>query len=301
MTVELSNPASQDYDLYSPFQYPSMCLNFFLAFWLVSNLFHKALLNTNHYDIKYNFEALDGLKKRNVITYIMQLIVTTTAFILQIWGGTDILFRLEDTTSEAKLNAMVLAMLLIAVLYIWELCYREQIGWPLLTHHLVTLLLIQTSTAAFFDTQYFVYVRFAMLLGFHATTEQISFLALFCFRVNIFPKWQGIIFYAAAAQSFLLKTIVTICAFLLCCIDIYARDALEDPTTNWKWFWKIFFLPLLVLLYGSQVYACKILYSLGTRCKQSNALLEKANSETIAESVDESSKDHEDEDLVLEV
>ena len=70
------------YDLYSPFQYQWSCINFFLAIWLLSVLFHQVLLRMKYLDINENFYGLDDGKKRNVITYIMQFLVTTLAFIL---------------------------------------------------------------------------------------------------------------------------------------------------------------------------------------------------------------------------
>jgi hypothetical protein len=90
-------------------------------------------------DINKNFGGLDEAKKRNVITYIMQLLVTTLALILQIYGSWDILFQNKDFTSQARSEWIVFSLQAIAVLYVWELCYRVDIGWPLLVHHLVTI------------------------------------------------------------------------------------------------------------------------------------------------------------------
>jgi hypothetical protein len=90
-------------------------------------------------DINKNFGGLDEAKKRNVITYIMQLLVTTLALILQIYGSWDILFQNKDFTSQARSEWIVFSLQAIAVLYVWELCYRVDIGWPLLVHHLATI------------------------------------------------------------------------------------------------------------------------------------------------------------------
>ena len=233
----------------------------------------------NH-DINSRFYILDEDKKRNVITYIMEVLVTTLAFILQIYGSMDILFRNEDSTSETRFEWMVFSILSVAVLYVWELCYREKIGWPLLVHHLVSLLLMQLATASYFDTKDIVWIRFAILLGFYATTEQISFIALFCFRLDLYPEWQGTLFYAAAAQAFVLKTIVSIAAVGYAIKIYYISDDLDDDTTNWKWFWRICFFPLLIVLYTSQLYACKILYALGCRCSKADAALLAASKTT---------------------
>jgi hypothetical protein len=257
------------YDLYSPFQYQWSCINFFLAFWLLSVIFRQVLLRIKFLDINNNFDGLDEEKKRNAITYIMQLLVTTLALILQIYGSLDILFRNKDSTSQARFECMVLSIQAIAVLYAWELCYRVHIGWPLLVHHLVTILLTQLVTASHFDTHNILWIRSAILLGFYATTEHLSFVALFFYRLRLYPAWHGRLFYAAAVQAFVLKTIVSIYAVGYAIIKLYLSD---DDATNWMWFWRFFFLPTLLVLYASQVYACKILYNLSSRCRKAPAL-----------------------------
>jgi hypothetical protein len=263
-----SAPYNGHYDLYSPFQYQWSCINFFLAIWLLSSLIRQALLRMKYLDINNNFGGLDEGKKRNVVTYIMQVLVTSLAFILQIYGSLDILFRNEDSTSQTRFQYMVLSIQAIAVLYVWELCYRVNIGWPLLVHHVVTVMLIQLSTASSFDTNDSVEIRLAILLGFNATTEQVSFVALFFFRLRLYPAWHGILFYAAAAQAFILKTIVSGAAVGYAIIVFYVDGDLDADVTNWKWFWKICFLPFVIVLYASQLYACKILFELGSRCQK---------------------------------
>jgi hypothetical protein len=259
------------YDLYSPFQYQWSFINFFLAIWLLSVLFRQALLRMKYLDINNTFHGLDESKKRNGITYVMQVLVTTLAFILQIYGSLDILFRNKDTTSQTRVEWMVFSIQAITVLYVWELCYRTQIGLPLLIHHLVTILLVQLSTATFFDTNDIMWIRFAVLLGVYATTEQLSFVALFSYRLGLYPAWHGVLFYAAAAQAFILKTIITVAGVGYIIIYFYASDYLDDDVTNWKWFWKICLLPLLIVLYASQLYACKIMYDLGSRFQKAHA------------------------------
>jgi hypothetical protein len=77
-----------------------------------------------------------------------------------------------------------------------------------------------------------------------------------------------------------LKTVVSIAAVGYAIAIFYVSDALDDDTTNWKWFWRICFLPLLIVLYASQLYACKILYALGYRCSKADAALLAASKAT---------------------
>ena len=90
------------------------------------------------------------------------------------------------------------------------------------------------------------WIRLAILLGFYATTEQISFVALFFFRLKLYPEWHGFLFYAAAAQAFALKTIVTIAAIGYTIVSFYVSDDLDDDTTNWKWLFLEDLLPAFV-------------------------------------------------------
>ena len=144
-----------------------------------------------------------------------------------------------------------------------ELIYRKEIGVPLLIHHLVTIVNIQLATASFFDTHDVLYVRFGVLIGFHATTEQLSFVALLLYRLNLYPKWQSILFYVSAAQAFAVKTMVTTITSIYFIVLLHNGRMSFD--TNWGAFWTVFFFIMTVCLYGAQVYACRVLYIIGKK------------------------------------
>ena len=105
---------------------------------------------------------------------------------------------------------MILSVQCIVVLYVWELIYRSTIGIPLLVHHLVTILLLQLVTASFFDTKNVVYLRFALVLGFYATMEQTSYVALLLYRLDLFQKKQQLALHFATTQTFIFKTSIMI-------------------------------------------------------------------------------------------
>jgi hypothetical protein len=151
------------------------------------------------------------------------------------------------------------------VLYVWELIYRIKIGSSLLIHHLITILLCQLVAATFFDTKNIMYLRFALMLGFYATLEQLSFVALFVYRLDLFLKKRCLLFFIATGQALILKTIVMISS-----VAYYANVAYRGEFNGSAWgaFWKIAFIPLLFVLYGAQLYACHILYQLGRRCRR---------------------------------
>jgi hypothetical protein len=109
------------------------------------------------------------------------------------------------------------------------------------------------------------YIRSALALGLYATTEQSSFVALFCFRLQLYPGEQALLFRIAAVQSFIVKTAVTIGVVVYYFIFLIAEGE-QHPQGAWGMFWMICFLPLLLLLYSTQLFACKIMYSLAERC-----------------------------------
>ena len=194
------------YDLYSVFQYPWMGFNLFAAIWLFSVLCRTVLNKYAPRRIRQAFHALDEDKKRNTITYVILLVGTTVSLISQVYGGMDILFRYQDTTSPERIEWAVFSVQCIFVLYVWELIYRLQIGVPLLAHHICCISLCQLVSASFVDTHDVKYLRFAILLGFQATTEQLSFVALLLFRLNYCLQYQSVLFFGAAAMSLVLKT-----------------------------------------------------------------------------------------------
>lgn len=254
------------YDLYSVFQYPWMGFNLFAAIWLFSVLCRTVLNKYAPRRIRQAFHALDEDKKRNTITYVILLVGTTVSLISQVYGGMDILFRYQDTTSPERIEWAVFSVQCIFVLYVWELIYRLQIGVPLLAHHICCISLCQLVSASFVDTHDVKYLRFAILLGFQATTEQLSFVALLLFRLNYCLQYQSVLFFGAAAMSLVLKTVVTIAA-----LEYYTRafefDA--DVMVGWDYFWAIMVVPIIAVLFTAQVFACNVLYGLGCRCRDS--------------------------------
>lgn len=256
-------PIEQSYELYSPFQYPWVTVNVLIGIWCLSSFVRGCLSRGS---TRKSFDGLDEAKKRNTVTYAILFLGTSVALFLQIYGGVDVLFRNKSTTSQSRMDAAVLSVQFI-LFYLWEMFYRIEIGYPLLTHHICCLLLGQFVTASFYDTQEVIYLRFAILLGFQATTEQLSFLALFIYRLKIFPQYHRRVFHVAAWQSFIVKTLVTIASVVYYFLEFLINDF--DPT-SWGLFWKIAFPLILLPLYIAQLYASYILYVLGNRCHDSS-------------------------------
>ena len=262
MSVQQRTP----WDIYDVSHYPWWCLNYFLIFWFLSNVTERFFLGFADARTRSTFVGLDSNKRNNVVIYIIQIVGTTAALFLQIWGGIDVVFRWEDETSPAKMELLQVSLQLLVVLYIWELIYRKEIGLPLLVHHIVTIANMQLIAASFFDTHAILYIRFAVLIGFHATTEQLSFVALYLYRMNAYPRWQAFWFYFSGFQAFAVKTLVTVATAIYYIVLVRSGEVSFDD--NWGAFWIVFFPIMTVCLYGAQVYACRVLYLLGKKSQR---------------------------------
>ncbi|CAB9507847.1 expressed unknown protein [Seminavis robusta] len=286
--AEMASAAYTNYNLYSATQYPWWCLNYFIGFWLLSTLASKFLENCPVHTLRDSYRSLDSDKQNNVVVYIMQFFGTSAALMAQLFASVDIIFRWQETTTEARLNGLIFSILLIVVLYIWELIYRKKAPLSLLLDHFIIILVAQLATSSFFDTHDIVYLRFTVFLGLHATVDQASFIALLLFRLNLCQNWQTFWFHFSAAQSLLVKTLVTM--FSLAYYLILVQDG-SLSTSSWGWFWKVSMVMLLGLLYAVHVYACWVLYKLGVRCQvSSSSPLQLESQPTIPTIVKSSSK-----------
>lgn len=113
--------------------------------------------------------------------------------------------------------------------------------------------------------------RQVIILLFAATTEQISFVALLFYRFKMY-KWATIFFYVAMISSFLIKSMLYFFCLYLFATSNYIKHHDTPNDTFWTWAW----IPITTPLYGSQVYACYIMYSLAKRSERTEKFGEDA-------------------------
>lgn len=251
-------------DVVDPFRYPWFGITFFLIIWLVAKIVYS-LLRTSFGTVSERFMELDVPKRRNVVTYVVEILFTLFSLIAQLYDGRSILFEASDVVMPSNISWMTMSLHTISVLYVWELIYREYFGYPLLIHHLVSLLFIQLVTVTIYESMHVVtYVRLALMIGLMATTEQLSFVALFCYRMDILQQHQSVLFFIAAIQTFVFKMFL-----FIGCIVTYGTVVYKGhwKNTDWDRFWLYLFIPLLVLLFTAQSYATWILYQLSIKIK----------------------------------
>lgn len=129
------------------------------------------------------YRKLSPPKQRNVVTYFLEVPVTSAALALTLTYGADVV--LFECSSPA--NASI-GLLLIATLYVFELVYRIETGIPLLIHHVVSVLLLVVLAFSNKDdapsAEARVNQRFALLISLHASTEQLTFVGLAMYRLG---------------------------------------------------------------------------------------------------------------------
>lgn len=235
-----------------------MTVNICIAIWFFS--YCVKFFHSNPRYTAYN--NLPEEKARNVITYVAQFIVTTLIFAGQVHGAYGILFQMEDHVSEDRLKILNASLVTMSVLYVWELVYRVNIGTPLLIHHIMTIILCQLILATYFDYHTVIYLRLACVVAFSATTEQMTFVALYLYRLELYSGIHTKLFQISAALSFILKT-----TSIFWCIYLWAKYIHEGRLVGkWGTFWTYATLPSMLILWLTQMYATFILIKLSKRC-----------------------------------
>ena len=262
---------------------------FFLLLWIVVGLFRICILRGCILPkfTRNKFLDLWERRKRNVLTYMVFTLGTTTALIFQVYGGWHILFQNyskaaminsnngDSNISETDIQWSTFSIQLCCILYVWEVVYRERIGWPLLVHHGLTFVFLQLLVVAYImEDQSILYLRLALFVAFFATTNQLSYISLFCFRLKVLnPKIQRSLFWISTVQMFLVKAALTGgCAgyYFILIFSMENNDEAGDyitfrDDTRWGNFWRYMFLPILFHTFVAHFYVCQLLLTLSQR------------------------------------
>ena len=179
-----------------------------------------AKYSVTYHDLVFN-------KQRIIMTYVAEIAVTTVILIIQIYYAYALFWEEADDGSidHRDFGMLTFAISLIPVLYVWELIYRPVIGTPLFVHHMIAIILGQFVAATVQDTRDPRYIRFTFLLSLHASTEQVSFVALMMYRFK--RRSAAGFFRFAAIWSACIKTIVIVFAFYLW-VNFLTGDAPEN-------------------------------------------------------------------------
>lgn len=78
------------------------------------------------------FPSLSPANQRSSVIYVMNIVFTTIALAYQLAASPV----LGEEYSVARFNYIYFACAIVSGLYLFELTYRDQMRWPMITHHL---------------------------------------------------------------------------------------------------------------------------------------------------------------------
>ena len=131
------------------------------------------------------------------------------------------------------MNMIRASSALITSLYLFEMIYRERMRFAMLCHHCLTIFAIGFVMVLMDKTQDPSFVITGSLWLFQATTEQLTFVALFGYRLEWAPRVLRPMLRIAAVQSLLVKI-----ASIGACIFVwfkYQKSSEVVPTYNHAW------------------------------------------------------------------
>ncbi|KAK0477124.1 hypothetical protein IW261DRAFT_306345 [Armillaria novae-zelandiae] len=147
------------------------------------------------------FCSLSHEHQRNTVTYVLNTFWTLVALIVQLIAFPVLLERY----TMFNIDLVHVATILVSGLYIFELTYRPTMRWPLIIHHICTLLAIIFLQVVLQVTSHPAIATAGLIWLFQATTEQSVFVGLFMYRLKYPKSIVKPTLQFAAVQSFIFK------------------------------------------------------------------------------------------------
>jgi len=228
---------------------PYNVIYIFLFFWISSFLLDIVLWRLVK---EYKINKLEV--RRNIVTYILEIVVGTA---LMIWIA--VLFNLISTKGEYTLyrfQQSTFVALVLLVLYLYEMLYREGLRWQILIHHCVTISIVLIGIQRVEASSEVWIVEVLLLLSLTAFTEQPIHIGLLMYRLG-FRKFVAELFFFSSIQNAVIKFMLHIW-----CIVIWAKNVKHgDPS------FRVIFIILEALLIFVQIYASYVQWQLAVRVK----------------------------------
>lgn len=238
----------------------------FVGILALSNICNEVSKAVHRYDDRWFVWYMEGKTRirRNVVSYYMQILITTIVLIFFCIYGVPLLFiATMDTPSQLYLSDIQYVVyfgIWLMTLYLWELAYKTKMNIALVIHHVSTLICICLAAVHYALTlQWFGMLGF-VLLGLTALTEQPTFVALLLYRME---KWRSAAnaFFISAVWTLFFKTLL-VAALIYFWAHLVVEPYFYIPGNGNLLMWVIVFWPLLIPLYGSQIYSAVILFNL---------------------------------------
>eukprot|EP00961_Rhodomonas_salina_P278725 3765330-Rhodomonas_salina.1 len=131
---------TEEYDPLRFEQYPWMGYISFMCLYVGSVVIDKLMRKVSP---KLYVRGMSHSKQRIAVTYFTEIVVTTVALGYNISSGIPALTGDMANMTVTQFNHFRITGTMVSMLYIWELIYRQELGTPLLLHHVLTVILIQ--------------------------------------------------------------------------------------------------------------------------------------------------------------
>lgn len=262
------------YDTGIPLNMISLAM--FMGFWVMSIVITAGLALVSE-----KFNDMNIRHKRNVVTYILQIIVTTVSFCLFTFGLPRIITvsQIEGPFTKRDLNISSIALGLVLYMYVFELVYKTSVNFSLMVHHVLTIVLTCLICFFLWDTMTPAAGYLSILL-YSAITEQPVFVALILYRFGYKCVWW---FRVAAITGLLFKGAIFSLGFV-----VLKRAILDVEFTNhrndfdWKSFMTIAFPIVNVLLFIVQIYSIRVYWTIGEKSKKMKARVKPRKSDSVS-------------------
>lgn len=238
---------------------------FLVALSLIIHKFKRLFRKHPSEPFKWYWDSRTRIR-RNLITYYLQILITTLVLIVFLVYGIPLLFVSPLAPIGPYQHDIELVLYFaqwIGILYLFELSYKLVMNWQLALHHACTIILLCLVGTNFAITLCWVNVQGVICLGMTALTEQVTFVALITYRME---KWKvsGYLFIVSAIWNLIIKTFfVALCCYIWWegSVNIFTLPGYEDAIM-----WVYLYWFLVLPLYFSQVYASLILFRIYRVC-----------------------------------
>ncbi|PWN98626.1 hypothetical protein FA09DRAFT_338468 [Tilletiopsis washingtonensis] len=201
------------------------------------------------------WEAVSPTNRKTMVIYVLQITVTLAAFALQMASASLAKFEFTARTLEMERAGVTL----VAMLYVFELVYRDSMRGPMIAHHIITVFIMSLAMTLVYTERDPSFALTGWLWLFQATTEQLTFVSLFLYRLKINPRTLRILFRVSAVQAFACKA-----ASIAGTVYVWAKWQRTATGSRYRAFDVIFFVATVGLA-ATQVWGTYVVWIMGNR------------------------------------
>ncbi|KAL7004343.1 hypothetical protein EMMF5_006103 [Cystobasidiomycetes sp. EMM_F5] len=200
------------------------------------------------------FSELSRTNQKTSVMYIVNIIVTTIALVLQLLACP----MLAQGYTEERFGYARLAASLVVGLYLFEAIYR-QMRWQMLMHHVCTIIAIFLVIISIPQTHHPSVIAIGLAWLFQATAEQTVFLGLLLYRFRASARLVRNILRASAIQTLIVKF-----GFGIYVLAIWAAKDSHNTKYSLDIGFSVILVLMVVLLIAVQFWGAWVTWKIGS-------------------------------------